>query len=71
VHADPHSLSHALAIAPVAGASLRVQVAEEIREVLNLYDQMYPTILEIPSKDHPYSAEKDYIMKRVMHMLGK
>mmetsp|Transcript_28872 Transcript_28872/g.42786 ORF Transcript_28872/g.42786 Transcript_28872/m.42786 type:complete len:115 (+) Transcript_28872:83-427(+) len=46
-------------------------VAEEIREVLNLYDQMYPTILEIPSKDHPYSAEKDYIMKRVMHMLGK
>jgi len=47
------------------------QVAEEIREVLNLYDQMYPTILEIPSKDHPYSAEKDYIMKRVMHMLGK
>jgi vacuolar-type H+-ATPase subunit F/Vma7 len=51
--------------------SCRVQVAEEIREVLNLYDQMYPTILEIPSKDHPYSAEKDYIMKRVMHMLGK
>ncbi len=39
--------------------------------MLNLYDQMYPTILEIPSKDHPYSAEKDYIMKRVMHMLGK
>ena len=33
-----------------------MQVAEDIREVLNLYQQMYPTILEIPSKDHPYEC---------------
>ena len=58
-------------VALIFVVSRKLQVAEEIREVLNQYDQMYPTILEIPSKDHPYSAEKDYIMKRVMHMLGK
>lgn len=45
-------------------------VANEIRHLLNTYDKITPTILEIPSKEHPYDARKDYIMKRVMLKLG-
>jgi vacuolar-type H+-ATPase subunit F/Vma7 len=26
---------------------------------------MLPTILEIPSKDHPYDAERDSLLKRI------
>jgi V-type H+-transporting ATPase subunit F len=48
-----------------------VQVAEEIRHLLNSYDKTIPTILEIPSKDMPYDPSKDYIMKRVNNMLGE
>ncbi|GLE07543.1 hypothetical protein PINS_up018096 [Pythium insidiosum] len=46
-------------------------VAEEIRHLLNTYDKTIPTVLEIPSKDAPYDPAKDYIMKRVNHMLGE
>jgi len=45
-------------------------VANEIRHLLNEYDQTVPTILEIPSKDHPYEPENDYIMQRVSQLLG-
>ena len=45
-------------------------VANTIRHLLNDYIQPFPTILEIPSKDHPYDADKDYIMVRVNQMLG-
>eukprot|EP00605_Chrysophyceae_sp_TOSAG23-4_P000472 GSChrysophyteH1.ASY1.ANO1.531.1 assembled CDS len=45
-------------------------VANTIRHLLNDYVKPFPTILEIPSKDHPYDAEKDYIMVRVNQMLG-
>lgn len=46
-------------------------VAEEIRHLLNNYEETIPTILEIPSKEHPYDPSKDYIMKRVNLMLGE
>ena len=29
-----------------------------------------PTILEIPSKEHPYDPEQDFIMQRVNMFLG-
>jgi V-type H+-transporting ATPase subunit F len=29
-----------------------------------------PTILEIPSKEHPYDPSKDPVMRAVSHMLG-
>ena len=45
-------------------------VANEIRHLLNDYNQTIPTILEIPSKDHPYEPESDYIMQRVSQLLG-
>jgi V-type H+-transporting ATPase subunit F len=45
-------------------------VAEMIRPLLNEYTQPIPTILEIPSKEHPYDPEKDMVMQRVNLMLG-
>lgn len=32
------------------------QIANDIRHLLKSYTQTIPTILEIPSKDHPYVA---------------
>ena len=55
----------------MCAALLLVQVAEEIRHLLNTYDKTIPTVLEIPSKDSPYDPTKDYIMKRVNLMLGE
>ena len=45
-------------------------VANTIRHLVNEYTQPFPTVLEIPSKDHPYDADKDSIMVRVNQMLG-
>lgn len=40
-------------------------IANDIRHVLKDYNQTIPTVLEIPSKEHPYDPEQDYIMQRV------
>mmetsp|Transcript_3204 Transcript_3204/g.6656 ORF Transcript_3204/g.6656 Transcript_3204/m.6656 type:complete len:117 (-) Transcript_3204:132-482(-) len=45
-------------------------IASEIRHVLKDYNQTIPTVLEIPSKEHPYDPEQDYIMQRVNMYLG-
>ncbi len=45
-------------------------VADMIRPQLNEYTQPIPTILEIPSKEHPYDPEKDIVMQRVNMILG-
>jgi len=37
-------------------------VANDIRHVLKDYNETIPTVLEIPSKEHPYDPEQDYIM---------
>jgi V-type H+-transporting ATPase subunit F len=37
-------------------------VAKDIRHVLKSYTATIPTVLEIPSKEHPYDPEQDYIM---------
>ena len=44
-------------------------VAEIIRETLDAYDEIIPTVLEIPSKNHPYSIEKDSGMQRALRQL--
>ncbi|ROW02381.1 hypothetical protein VSDG_02583 [Cytospora chrysosperma] len=31
----------------------------------------FPTILEIPSKDHPYDPEKDSVLRRVRRLFGE
>mmetsp|Transcript_17215 Transcript_17215/g.16670 ORF Transcript_17215/g.16670 Transcript_17215/m.16670 type:complete len:116 (-) Transcript_17215:254-601(-) len=45
-------------------------VANNMRHVLKDYNQTIPTVLEIPSKDHPYDPEQDYIMQRVNMFIG-
>lgn len=45
-------------------------VANDIRHVLKGYTATIPTVLEIPSKEHPYDPEQDYIMQRVNMFLG-
>ena len=45
-------------------------VANNIRHVLKDYNSTIPTVLEIPSKEHPYDPEQDYIMQRVNLFLG-
>jgi len=45
-------------------------VANDIRHVLKDYNATIPTVLEIPSKEHPYDPEQDYIMQRVNMFLG-
>ena len=42
-------------------------VADKIRETLDAYDEIIPTVLEIPSKQHPYSIEKDSVMQRALN----
>lgn len=32
------------------------QIAEKIRPTVDKYQQAFPALLEIPSKDHPYGA---------------
>jgi len=45
-------------------------VANDIRYILNTYDKVIPTVLEIPSKDTPYKEESDPIMQRVLKLMG-
>lgn len=45
-------------------------VANQIRYLIDAYDETVPTVLEIPSKDHPYDPKADTIMKRINLMLG-
>lgn len=39
-------------------------IAELIRHVIDNHTQPIPAVLEIPSKDHPYDASKDSILRR-------
>ncbi|XP_063216672.1 V-type proton ATPase subunit F 1 [Bacillus rossius redtenbacheri] len=45
-------------------------VAEMIRHVIDSHTQPLPAILEIPSKDHPYDATKDSILRRARGMFN-
>jgi len=44
-------------------------IAEVIRETLDAYEEIIPTVLEIPSKNYPYSIEKDSIMQKACRQL--
>jgi len=46
------------------------KIAEEIRHILDGYDQAIPSVLEIPSKDFPYDSSKDSILKRAKGMFS-
>jgi hypothetical protein len=47
------------------------QIADKIRSRVDAYTQAFPSLLEIPSKDHPYDPEKDSVMKRVKKLFGE
>ncbi|KAJ1916321.1 H(+)-transporting V1 sector ATPase subunit F [Mycoemilia scoparia] len=43
-------------------------VADLIRSEVDAYKAIFPTILEIPSKDHPYDPSKDSVIKTIQKM---
>ena len=45
-------------------------IADLIRHILNNYTKAIPTVIEIPSKDKPYDATRDMVIRRVAKMLG-
>ena len=49
----------------------KLQVAERIRHRIDTYTAAFPTVLEIPSKDHPYDPEKDSVLRRVRRLFGE
>lgn len=44
-------------------------IAERVRNIIVEHNKVLPTILEIPSKDTPYEADKDTIVKRAAAIL--
>ncbi|XP_065077897.1 V-type proton ATPase subunit F [Ochlerotatus camptorhynchus] len=44
--------------------------AEMIRHVIDAHTSPTPAVLEIPSKDHPYDATKDSILRRAKGMFS-
>ncbi|OAL32587.1 V-type proton ATPase subunit F [Fonsecaea nubica] len=39
-------------------------IAEQIRDTVDRFQDPFPAVLEIPSKDHPYDPEKDSVLRR-------
>lgn len=50
---------------------LILQIAERIRHRVDAYTAAFPSLLEIPSKDHPYDPDKDSVLKRVRRLFGE
>ncbi|KAI2624270.1 vacuolar ATP synthase [Hypoxylon sp. NC1633] len=46
-------------------------VADKIRYRIDTYTAAFPTVLEIPSKEHPYDPEKDSVLRRVRRLFGE
>lgn len=55
----------------IAWLTPHAQIAERIRPRVDQYNEAFPSLLEIPSKDHPYDPEKDSVMKRVRKLFGE
>ncbi|KAI6809328.1 V-type proton ATPase subunit [Hortaea werneckii] len=46
-------------------------IADRIRGRVDAFGEAFPSVLEIPSKEHPYDPEKDSVMKRVRKLFGE
>lgn len=46
-------------------------ISDRIRYIVDAYQAAFPSVLEIPSKDHPYDPEKDSVLKRVRKIFGE
>ncbi|KAH9937431.1 vacuolar ATP synthase [Fomitopsis serialis] len=55
----------------VAILLINQHIAEKIRPLVDKYEQAFPALLEIPSKDHPYDPNKDSVLKRVQKLFGE
>lgn len=55
----------------IAIVLINQHVADKIRGKVDAYNEAFPSLLEIPSKDHPYDAERDSVMKRVRKLFGE
>ncbi|KAH7927362.1 vacuolar ATP synthase [Leucogyrophana mollusca] len=55
----------------VAILLINQHIAEKIRPTVDRYQQAFPTLVEIPSKDHPYDPSKDSVLKRVQKLFGE
>ena len=60
-----------LAPSPCTRSLTCPQIAERIRHRVETYTAAFPSLLEIPSKDHPYDPEKDSVLKRVRRLFGE
>lgn len=54
-----------------AVADTFAKVADKIRQRVDTYTAAFPSLLEIPSKDHPYDPEKDSVLRRVRRLFGE
>lgn len=54
----------------ISGANI-MQIAEQIRDTVDKFQEAFPAVLEIPSKDHPYDPEKDSVLRRVRRLFGE
>lgn len=54
----------------IAIVLINQHIANIIRADLVSYSNMIPTVLEIPSKAHPYDPSKDLMLKQVNMLLG-
>ncbi|KAB5587244.1 hypothetical protein PHYPO_G00010980 [Pangasianodon hypophthalmus] len=45
-------------------------IAEMIRHVIDAHVQSIPAVLEIPSKDQPYDASRDSVLRRAKGMFS-
>ncbi|KAJ2892783.1 H(+)-transporting V1 sector ATPase subunit F [Coemansia aciculifera] len=54
----------------IAIVLINQHIANDIRVVLDAYSAAFPTVLEIPSKEHPYDPSKDSVLKRVQLLFG-
>ncbi|KAK3704803.1 H(+)-transporting V1 sector ATPase subunit F [Vermiconidia calcicola] len=55
----------------IAIVLINQHIADKIRGRVDQYNEAFPSLLEIPSKDHPYDPEKDSVMKRVRKLFGE
>ncbi|CCF58967.1 hypothetical protein KAFR_0F03710 [Kazachstania africana CBS 2517] len=46
-------------------------IADMIRLKIDNFENPFPAILEIPSKDHPYDPSKDSVLKKVRKLFGE
>ena len=44
-------------------------IADRIRDTIDKYTDIVPTVLEIPSKNYPYQVEKDSLMQKALIQL--